>query len=104
MGRCALLTFVTGALRDANGGFVPDARDTVNVSLNQSWRLLGWGNGDPAFRYPDHPAAESGDFQKDGISLSIPGTSSAESAIYRLPAFNGHLQLILKANNKYERK
>ena len=102
---CADITIVNVDLRDAKGRFVPDACDTVNVALNPSWQLLGWGNGDPAFRYPDHPAAETGNFQADGISLSIPGNSSAEAAIYRLPAFNGYLQLILKANkDKHEYK
>lgn len=41
--------------RDAKGRFVPDADIPVNVSVSGA-QLLGWGNGDPGFKYTERPA------------------------------------------------
>ena len=90
-------------LVDAEGRLVPDACDTVSVAIDPSLQLLGWGNGDPAMRDPDHPepVSESG----SGLSVRIGEASADNASIYRLPAFNGHFQMILRPiTRKYERK
>ncbi|MCM1355414.1 MAG: DUF4982 domain-containing protein [Staphylococcus sp.] len=67
------------SLVDAKGRFVPDACNDVTIAYDSAngARLLGAGNGDPAFRGVERPA---------------PGTDSGS---FTIPAFNGHAQFIL---------
>ncbi len=64
---------------DEKGRFVPTACNHLTVNVGEGVQILGWGNGDPAFRHverPADPAARTMDIQ----------------------AFNGHAQVILKVS------
>lgn len=77
------------SLVDSKGRFVPDACNHVTISFGEQnnstdepvtpcgMRLLGAGNGDPAFRGVERPAT---------------GTSPSS---FTIPAFNGHAQFII---------
>lgn len=67
------------SLLDEKGRFVPDACDNVTISVGDSGavRIIGAGNGDPAF---------------GGVERPAPGT---HPAAFTIPAFNGHAQFII---------
>lgn len=62
-------------MRDAKGQFVPTANCTIDFTAQEGYRILGWGNGDPAFQYDERP--------EDG------------SDTIRITTFNGLAQVIL---------
>ena len=62
-------------MRDAKGRFVPTANCTIDFTAPEGYRILGWGNGDPAFQYDERP--------EDG------------SDTIRITTFNGLAQVIL---------
>ena len=62
-------------MRDAKGRFVPTANCTIDFTAQEGYRILGWGNGDPAFQYDERP--------EDG------------SDTIRITTFNGLAQVIL---------
>ena len=62
-------------MRDAKGLFVPTANCTIDFTAQEGYRILGWGNGDPAFQYDERP--------EDG------------SDTIRITTFNGLAQVIL---------
>ena len=72
------VAIVTIELRDQKGRRVPDACRDLTFSLEGDGRILGAGNGDPAYLGPDHPQAP------DCRSFSI-------------PAFNGLAQILIQA-------
>lgn len=74
------IQIINVSLVDSKGRFVPDACDPVTISLTGDCglQLLGAGNGDPAFRGVERPAA---------------GTAPDS---FTIPAFNGHAQFILR--------
>ena len=63
-------------IRDRKGRFVPDANIELNVSLNGEGRILGYGNGDPAWQATERSA--------DGHSAN-------------LKTFNGLAQLLVQS-------
>lgn len=63
-------------IRDSKGRFVPDANIELNVSLNGEGRILGYGNGDPAWQAKERPT--------DGNSAN-------------LKTFNGLAQLLVQS-------
>ncbi len=65
------------SLLDAQKRFVPDACNPLTVKVGEGVQILGWGNGDPAFRHVERPA-------------------DAEARSMDIGAFNGHAQVILK--------
>ena len=69
------LSVVLYSLVDAKGRLVPDACNAVRLELGGEGRILGAGNGDPAYRGPEQPS--------DGRHLVM-------------PAFNGQLQVLLE--------
>ena len=71
------ITVVNVSLLDAKGRWVPDACQDVTLSLDGPGRILGAGNGDPAYLGPDNP-----------------GNLGCRS--FTIPAFNGHAQFILQ--------
>lgn len=73
---------VNVSLSDSRGRFTPTACNTLNITLPEGSRLIGAGNGDPAFRGKERPAA--GD---DGRRFTI-------------PAFNGHAQFIISGQGE----
>ncbi len=72
---------VTIALHDAKGRFVPDACPMLSLSLEGDGRILGVGNGDPAYLGPDHPA------QRDCHAFTV-------------PAFNGLAQVLVQSGTQ----
>ena len=62
-------------MRDAKGRFVPTANCTIDFTAQEGYRILGWGNGNPAFQYDERP--------EDG------------SDTIRITTFNGLAQVIL---------
>ena len=71
---------VTVSLIDPKGNFVPDARNGLAFTVEGDARILGAGNGDPAWLGAEKPAG-------DGRSI-------------RLPAFNGLAQILVQAGTK----
>ena len=62
---------------DGKGRFVPTANCELEFRPRTSdWKILGWGNGDPAFQYVERPLEE------------------VESM--KITTFNGHAQVILQ--------
>ena len=49
------VTVANVAMHDARGRFVPTADCTVEFTAPEGTRILGWGNGDPAFRHDERP-------------------------------------------------
>ena len=80
-------------MRDDKGRFVPTANCDLEFTVPEAgWKILGWGNGDPAFQHIERPF-------KTGAAASCPtGTPvpdpSAETADIR--TFNGRAQVILQ--------
>ncbi len=72
------LSIVTIEVQDAKGRLVPDACPMLNFTLEGDGRILGAGNGDPAYLGEDHPK------EKDCHAFSI-------------PAFNGLAQVIVQS-------
>lgn len=72
------LAVIDLTLRDKKGRFVPDACNTLSVSVEGSVRVLGYGNGDPAYRDKEQPDS------RDCRNIDI-------------KAFNGHAQLLIQA-------
>jgi beta-galactosidase len=49
-------------MHDEEGRFVPTANCELEFrAKTPSWRILGWGNGDPAFQYMERPADKDAD-------------------------------------------
>jgi len=71
---------VTIALHDAKGRLVPDACQELTLSLQGDGRILGVGNGNPAYLGPDHPAEH-------------------DCHQFTVPAFNGLAQVLLQSGN-----
>lgn len=69
------LAVVTVRLVDARGRFVPDARNALRFNWSGPGRILGGGNGDPAWL---------------GIDVA------SDPAAFQLPAFNGLAQLLIE--------
>ena len=72
------IAVVTARLIDANGRQVPDACPLLNFTLRNGGRILGGGNGDPAWH---------------GIDVAT------ERDYFSLPAFNGLARLYVKLPN-----
>ena len=79
-------------MRDSKGRFVPTACMETEFTAPQGWKILGWGNGDPAFQYVERPVtygrASDGD-------LRTPVPDSSARTI-RVTTFNGLAQVILQ--------
>ena len=71
------LAVVTVKVLDAKGRVVPDACLPVKLSLEGEGRILGAGNGDPAYLGPE---------------------TSADGHNMEMPAFNGLLQVLVQKN------
>ncbi len=71
------LAVVTVKVLDAKGRTVPDGCPLIGLSLEGEGRILGAGNGDPAYPGPETSA--------DGKTITI-------------PAFNGLLQVLVEKN------
>ena len=71
------ITVVNVTLTDAKGRFVPDACQDVTLKIAGNARIIGAGNGDPAYMGPDNP----------GI---------VDCNSFTIKTFNGHAQFIVQ--------
>lgn len=74
------LAVMTIALKDKKGRVVPTACNTVTIKVSGNARILGAGNGDPAFRGEEHPASD-------------------KCQEFTIPAFNGYAQVLVQTTN-----
>jgi beta-galactosidase len=49
------ISIATVRMLDEKGRFVPTACEKMEFNTDGSWRILGWGNGDPAFQHIERP-------------------------------------------------
>ena len=68
-------------LQDAKGRLVPDACQNVRFRLTGNGRIIGVGNGDPAYTEPDHPK------DKDCRQFTV-------------SVFNGYAQVIIQSSKE----
>ncbi len=80
------------SLLDSKKRFVPDACNPLTVSVGEGCQILGWGNGDPAFRHTERPAAGAAAGSGDGAE------AESSSLNMDIQAFNGHAQVLLKVS------
>ena len=48
-------------MHDSKGRLVPTACCDISFTAPEGYRILGWGNGDPSFRYIERPLDPSSD-------------------------------------------
>ena len=72
------MAVVTVEIQDTKGHIVPDACPMLTLSLEGDGRILGVGNGDPAYLGEDHPQA-------------------ANCHQFQIPAFNGLAQVLIQS-------
>ena len=75
------VAIVTVEIHDSKGRIVPDACPMLTIRLNGDARILGVGNGDPAYLGPDHP-------------------QDANCKEFQIPAFNGLAQIIIQTGHQ----
>lgn len=75
------ITIANVEMRDAKGRFVPTACVEMEFTAPEGSRILGWGNGDPAFQHVERPA-------------------NGENFI-KIITFNGLAQVILQKNDNF---
>lgn len=68
-------------LEDARGRFVPDANTELTIKVEGPLRILGVGNGDPAYRDSERP-------------------TDPEARTYRVKTFNGLAQVLLQSTGE----
>ena len=86
------ITIASVRMVDAKGRFVPTACEEVEFNTDGIWKILGWGNGDPAFQHIERPVIK-------GASASCAeGTPVPDAAArtIRIQTFNGLAQIILQ--------
>ena len=81
-------------MRDSKGRFVPTACMETEFTAPEGWRILGWGNGDPAFQHVERPVVYGR--SADGAT----GTPAPDSTVRSITVttFNGLAQVILQQN------
>lgn len=70
---------VTISLTDRKGRFVPDACEDIRISVDGPVRILGVGNGDPAWQAPERP-------------------SDPDARTFSVSTFNGLAQVLLQSS------
>ncbi len=74
------VAIVTVEIQDDKGRIVPDACPMLTCSLRGDGRILGVGNGDPAYLGPDHP-------------------NELDCRTFQIPAFNGLAQILIQSGH-----
>ena len=54
------ITVANVKMIDSKGRFVPTACKQMEFTAPEGLRILGWGNGDPAFQHVERPLDDSG--------------------------------------------
>lgn len=83
---------VSARMLDKKGRFVPTACQELEYIVPEGWKILGWGNGDPAFQHIERPvvygaaaSAENGTPVPDKTAKTV-----------KVVTFNGLAQVILQ--------
>ena len=86
------ITIATIRMVDEKGRFVPTANEKIDFNTDGSWRILGWGNGDPTFQYIERPVIYGHSASSDtGTPAPDP-----EARTIEITTFNGLAQVILQ--------
>ena len=88
------ITIATVKMVDAKGRFVPTANEKIEFNTDGTWRILGWGNGDPAFQHIERPVIY-GSSASGPESTPVPDT---KARTIEVTTFNGLAQVILQKN------
>ena len=83
---------VSARMIDEKGRFVPTACKELEYTVPEGWRILGWGNGDPAFQHVERPVVY-------GAAASLEnGTPVPDKTAktVKVVTFNGLAQIILQ--------
>ena len=83
---------VSARMQDKKGRFVPTACKELEYTVPDGWRILGWGNGDPAFQHVERPVVY-------GAAASLEnGTPVPDKTAktVKVVTFNGLAQIILQ--------
>ena len=86
------VTIANVEMRDAKGRFVPTACKELTFTAPEGCRILGWGNGDPAFQHVERPVTY-------GAAASAPsGTPVPDRSAKTVDivTFNGLAQVVLQ--------
>ena len=73
------IAVVTVEVQDAKGRIVPDACPSLSFRLDGDARIIGAGNGDPAYLGADHP-------------------EDINCRAFQIPAFNGLAQVLIQSS------
>jgi len=80
-------------MRDAKGRFVPTANCELEFTAPEAgWKILGWGNGDPAYQYVERPFT-TGAAATYPTGTPVPDPSAETVTIH---TFNGNAQVLLQ--------
>ncbi len=86
------VTIANVEMRDAKGRFVPTACKELTFTAPEGCRILGWGNGDPAFQHVERPVTYGGAASAPS-GTPVPDRSAKTVDIV---TFNGLAQVILQ--------
>ncbi len=86
------VTIANVEMRDAKGRFVPTACKEITFTAPEGCRILGWGNGDPAFQHVERPVTYGGAASAPS-GTPVPDRSAKTVDIV---TFNGLAQVILQ--------
>ena len=78
------ITIANVEMQDSKGRFAPAACCEMDFKAPEGYRILGWGNGDPAFQYKERPSDPASDMMK-------------------ITTFNGRAQVIIQQKNQQNR-
>ena len=79
-------------MRDSKGRFVPTDNSEISFTAPTGWRILGWGNGDPAFQYVERPVV-SGISANDNVCTPALDKDADTISVH---VFNGLAQVVLQ--------
>ena len=86
------VTIANVEMRDAKGRFVPTACKEMTFTAPEGCRILGWGNGDPAFQHVERPVTY-------GAAASAPSGTPVpdrDAQTVDIVTFNGLAQVVLQ--------
>ena len=77
---------------DSKGRFVPTDCSEVSFAAPEGWRILGWGNGDPAFQHIERPVV----FGKSANGSDNTPALDTNAETITVKTFNGLAQVLLQ--------
>ena len=79
-------------MHDKKGQFVPTACLELEYTVPEGWRVLGWGNGDPAFQHIERPVR----YYTSANSTEGTPIPDKTAKTVKVVTFNGLAQVILQ--------